>query len=184
MPVARYNVPTSAGSNVPEWIRKCATIINNHMRFYRDKGIIKLHVDNTSVGNVGTGEDDLITYDMDANTLGVDGSGIRITAWGSAPNNANNKALKLYFGATAIVDVDLTNNQVGIWKMSATVWRTGSSTQDYESQFIEFGTAAQNELAHGTATVDDSSIITIKCTGTGTDNNDIVQAGLLVEFLP
>ena len=41
------------------------------------------NIDNTAVGNVGTGTDNLISYTMPADTLNINGYFVRITAWGT-----------------------------------------------------------------------------------------------------
>lgn len=46
------------------------------------------------------------------------------------------------------------------------------------------GTASSLALEHGASTQDETQAITIKCTGQGTSDNDIVQRGLVVEFVP
>ena len=61
-----------------------------------------LNVNTTAVGNVTTGEDNLITYSLPANTLSVNGMALRIVAWGLTANNANAKTLKVYFGTVVI----------------------------------------------------------------------------------
>lgn len=150
-----------------------------HTHAYNDM----LNVDTAEVGNVGVGEDDLITYTLPANTLSAAGIGIRITAWGTGANNAATKTLKTYFGSTVVATDSLTASQVDNWKVVATVWSTGTDTQDYESEFLQSGTVSQIILEEGTAAEDDGATITIKCTGEATSDNDIVQKGLTVELL-
>lgn len=143
------------------------------------------NVNNTAVGNVGGGTDDLITYSLPATSMNSNGRGVRITAWGTTANNVNAKTLILNFGSAAILTNSLTTSVAGIWRIEAEVFRTGSNIQDYSSQLVTTGTAAVaiNDIEGGTASQTDSSAITIKCTGAGTSNNDIVQEGLLVEML-
>jgi hypothetical protein len=144
----------------------------------------RLNSNTTAVGNVTTGEDNLITYAMPAQTLSRVGAGVRITAWGTAANNANAKTLKLYFGSAAMSTQTLTVSEALTWEFNALVFRTGADAQDYKARFQQEGTTEQHDLDVGTATEDDGAAITIKCTGEGVASNDIVQEGLLVEFLP
>jgi hypothetical protein len=145
------------------------------------KGIVT-----TNVGNVGGGEDDLMTFSVAANSLHSTGIGIRITAWGTAANNANPKTVKLYFGSVAILTQALTVSQVGTWRIDATVAKTGANAQDYSAQLVQGGTTTLVDAESGTLTQTDTAAITVKCTGTVTDgggginNNDIVQEGLAV----
>src|SRR3990167_10688001 len=56
-----------------------------------------LHVNTTAVGNVGVGEDTLMTYDLPANTLLVNGDALRVIAFGDNANNAQPKGEKTLF---------------------------------------------------------------------------------------
>lgn len=146
--------------------------------------ITKANVNTTNVGNVGTGEDNLIVYNaMPANAMSANGKGVEITAWGTNANNANAKTLKLYFGAQVILTTSLTTNQAGFWRITANVIRTGSSTQDYTAQLLQGGTTTLIDVESGTSAITDTANIIIKCTGDATADNDIVQEGLLVKFL-
>lgn len=139
----------------------------------------------TAVGNVGTGEDNLQSSVIPANTLNAAGKGVRITAWGTFANNANAKTLKLLFGSATILTNALTTNVAGSWHIQALVFSTNADAQDYVAKLSTIGalSAAVNDIEVGTATQDDGASITIKCTGTGTNDNDIVQEGMIVEVL-
>lgn len=137
-------------------------------------------VRNTSaVGNVGTGEDNLMTTTLAAGYLSAAGKGIRVTAWGTKASTANAKTLRLYFGSVAILTHSLGTSAAGSWKITAEVLSTGTDAQDYNAFLI--GTDTDAEI--GTATQDDGAAIIVKCTGDATSNNDIVQEGLIVEHL-
>lgn len=140
-------------------------------------------VNNTAVGNVGGGEDDLCSVTLPASVMINASSGIRITAWGTGANNAAAKTLKLYFGSQIILTTSLTANQVDTWRATATVWRTSASNQDWESQLLQAGTASLIDVENGTATQTETNTIVVKCTGEATNNNDIVNEGLIVELL-
>jgi hypothetical protein len=145
----------------------------------------RANINTTAVGNVGAGEDNLITYDLPANALSGDGKGVEIIAWGTTANNAAAKTLKIYFGSQIILTNSLTVNLAGAWRAHCLVFRTAVDAQDYSSQLITTGAAgvALNDVEGGTATEDVGAAITIKCTGEATSNNDIVQEGLLIKFL-
>lgn len=141
-----------------------------------------LSATSTAVGNVGAGTDDLITYAMPANTLTASGRGLRIRAWGTTANNANAKTVTLNWGSQVIMTQALTTSLAGTWRIDATVLRTGSSTQDVFAELLQLSTVLdKHTLTAGTQT--ETGAITIKCTGTATTDNDIVNEGLLVEFL-
>ena len=146
-------------------------------------------VNTTAVGNVGTGEDNLITYALPANALSYTKRGVRITAWGTTANNSNTKEVKLYFGTVAIITTALTISQAGVWRITAEIFRTGLSAQDYSSQLVQGGATTLLDAEQGSLTQTETAAITIKCTGAVTDggggvnNDDIVQEGLMVEML-
>lgn len=143
-------------------------------------GVANINV--TAVGNVGVGEDDLISYTLPANALSSDGKAVRVRAWGTAANNANAKTVKLYFGATAILTTSLTVSVADSWWVEGLVIRTGSSTQDTVARLEETGSNTM-DMEVSTAAITDTATIVIKLTGEATSNNDIVNEGLLVEML-
>lgn len=139
-------------------------------------------VNSTGVGNVGTGEDDLISHSLPANSLNKNGVTVRIRAWGSAANNANLKTLRLRFGSRVALSTSLTVSQAGFWEINAIFVRTAVDNQDYHCSLIEFpGTL--HDIEQSTAGEDDGVAIIIKCTGDATANDDIRQEGLVVEVL-
>lgn len=146
-------------------------------------------VNTTAVGNIGAGEDTLITYSLPATTLYQAGKGVRITAWGTTANNSNPKTIKMYFGSTVILTTALTISQVGVWRAVAEVYSTGSSAQTYISDLNQGGATTIVDAEQGTASETDTAAIVIKCTGTVTDgggginDSDLIQKGLLVELI-
>lgn len=126
--------------------------------------------DPTAIGNVGTGEDDLIAETIPANVLNVFGGYVRITAWGTKANNADTKTLKLYFGSTAILTHALGTSAAGVWKIEAIVVRTGASTQKY----VAVMTGTDEDQESGTSAQTETAGIIVKCTGEATSNNDIL----------
>jgi hypothetical protein len=146
------------------------------------------HVNTTAVGNVGVGEDDLMTYSLPPDSLSASGKGIRVTAWGKTANNANSKACTLYFG-TSFFGPPLTTSITGAWRFTLTVFRTGPSTQDIAFNLSEvvnnsaLAAPKESQVANIASTETDTAAIVIRVTGNATANNDIVQEGMLVEFL-
>lgn len=141
----------------------------------------KLNVDLTQVGNVGAGEDDLITYSLPANTLAAAGDGLRITAWGNLANNANVKTIKFYWGATVIVNEAAVANTAHGWRIEVLLFRRASNIQECSVRYEEDNVLVIDQFVAMTET--DTAAITIKCTGTATTTNDIIQHGLSVELL-
>ncbi len=142
-----------------------------------------LYTNLTAVGNVTTGEDNLITQALPADTLNTTKQGIRIRAWGVTANNANTKTVKLYFGTVAVLTQALTASIAGSWAIEGTVYRTGSDTQDCIFTLNQGAT----DIAHAEFTAltqDEDAAITVKCTGeSNADTNDIIQEGLEISFV-
>jgi hypothetical protein len=191
--IALYTVVTSA-SGISSFVdHRNFAQIGQHARFGAVESLLggstsygavpaKASINTTAVGNVGTGEDNLMTYSLPAGALSAAGKGVRITAWGTAANNADAKTLKLHFGSVAILTVSLTTSQACTWRIEAVVFSTGTDAQDYSAQLVQGGTATLVDVEGGSLTQDDGAAITIKCTGEATSNNDVVQEGLLVTF--
>lgn len=142
---------------------------------------------NTSAaGNVGGGTDNLITRTIQTAQFRAC-KALRIVAWGTTANNANAKTVAALFGSTTLVSRALTVSQTGAWRIDALITNDGTDSQTFVASLRESaeggGGTAQIVEDQGTATENDGSTITIKCTGTATADNDIVQEGMVVEFI-
>lgn len=143
-----------------------------------------IHINTTAVGtDADTVEKDLLTYSLPANSLSANGKGVRIRAWGTTAGNANNKSIRLKFGATAtmfLVGIVMNNQN---WTFETDVWRTGAATQD------AIATGSRANISIGATftnpTEDVTGAIIIKLTGENAvaEANDIVAEGIKVEFL-
>ncbi len=139
----------------------------------------------TPVGNVGAGEDDLMTYTLPANSLSYATAGIRVTAWGTGANNINAKTVSLYVGGTLINTGALVASQANLWEAEILYFSTGANTQRYFSKLSRVSATAVDVTlrTQGTLTKTQSSDIIIKFTGTAISNDDVAQQGMIVEFL-
>jgi hypothetical protein len=149
---------------------------------------VRLNTDVADVGNVGTGEDDLMTYELPAGTLAVDGQAVQVTAWGTFATNANVKLVRAYFGATGVL-LTIGGHQPSNagWRAQFTIIRTGATAQVLVGQNIERDAAGSSFVftpAEATPAETLADAITIKMTGEATSNNDIVQQGMMVVHLP
>jgi len=144
----------------------------------------------TAVGNVGVGEDDLITYSLGAGALTAANSlgaavrlSLRVTAWGTGANNANAKTLKCYFGSTVVLTHSLPTSEAVRWRATFDVLQTGTDAQDYNALLVHNGSTTPTDVELGSATENQTNAITIKCTGEATANDDVKQEALIVEAL-
>jgi len=141
-----------------------------------------LNANITPVGNVTTGDDTLMSYTLPANAMDATGRGVRIIAWGTTANNANAKAVRLYFGATTLGAVAMTVSQANTWRYVAEVLRVDATTQTASEWFIQYGTTILHETNITAPGETLSSAVVIKVTGEGVDTDDITQSGMIVEF--
>lgn len=143
----------------------------------------KINVNTTSVGNVGAGEDNLMTYTLPSSTLSVNGDSINFRASGTIANTANAKRIRVKFGATTILDTGagvIPISRAYNWTAEGEVIRTGATTQkcnvtinvDYSTIFTFVGYSTAAETLSGT--------VVFKLTGEAVSNNDIVQETLQI----
>lgn len=144
--------------------------------------------DTTQTGNVGTGEDDLISYSLPKSTVDLDGSVLEVIAFGTTADNTNAKTIKLYLGTTEIFSTTGSGSNLRdvSWKLHCSIIKTGSATQKCATMFVSGDGAgtANSDCVYTSSSEDFSDALTIKCTGQGTSNNDIVQEGLIINLLP
>jgi len=148
-----------------------------------------LYSSSTGVGTVGTGEDVLHTYDLPAGTLTASGDGLVIDAFVFFNSNANTKTLKWYLGSQAITLNPTTtapNNQFAVVQLR--VWRQ-SATAAYLAGVVHManwigGTSATTEMLVGSTSLSPTwaNVNTIKFTGEGTSNSDIIQEATTIAF--
>jgi hypothetical protein len=143
-----------------------------------------LSVNTTSVGNVGAGEDDLITYVLAKNSLINNGDVLEIEAWGIYAANANNKTVKLIFGNQTILTTGIVAANDGSWSLKAKVIRKTETTQEIISEILSSNSSVTDSATRTAGTQILTSDITIKCTGTGVANNDIIQYALKINLTP
>jgi hypothetical protein len=148
-----------------------------------DNTVSHLTTNTTDAGNVGAGEDDLITYSVPAGTLATDGDYIEFTMTFTFAANANSKQIKVYFGSTAIYTSGARLQNDGTLTVTGRVIRTGAATQDAAIE-VSTNTVNFDDVAfYSTAAETLSGAITLKATGEGVSNNDIVQKILTVKYI-
>lgn len=142
-----------------------------------------IHTNTTTVGNVGTGEDDLMTFSVIANVLSTNGMYIKFRAAGTVANTANAKRLRVKFGATTMFDTGaggIPTSAAADWFVEGLIIRTGSATQ----KAIVWGRLGTTVFAPDYTTPAETltGAVTLKLTGEATSNNDVVQEIMIVEY--
>lgn len=137
----------------------------------------------TTATAAGTAEQVLATYSLPANALDTAGRRIRVRVAFHAAANANNKTVKLYFGASVITTATAaTNNKNGFLEMD--IVKTGASTQIVWAKG-GVDTTAVTPYVNASSTEADTAAIVIKATGTdGTDSaGDITVDDFSVQYM-
>lgn len=146
---------------------------------YTPSGVLSVQL--TPVSNVSTSETDLMTYSLPANSLNVNGKGVRITVWLTTAANANTKTSKVYFGGTVLRSRSAADNNI-LFVYQAEVYRTGAATQSANATFAN-PTDAGWSATSPTETL--SGAVIIKVTGqSATGSNDLTATMMKVEAMP
>jgi hypothetical protein len=146
----------------------------------------RLTTDNTALGNVGGGEDDLIAYTLPKNTFHNDGDILEITAYGITAANGNNKTIKLILGSTTLFSTGAVAFNNKSWCLRAEITRTGSTAQQIITTFQGDFALLTNTATFVAGAEDFTTALTIKCTGTSGSSatDDIIQKGLIIKMFP
>lgn len=151
-----------------------------------------LKVDTTTTGNIGAGEDDLISYTIPANQLGVNGAFFEFDVFGTFAANTNPKALKVKYGATTIFDTTALIFNGLDWHVHGKIIRTSATAQKAIAIFTVAGTllgATTTTSTDYTAPAETlSGTVILKCTGQDSGgvpvNDSVVQEGLVLKWYP
>lgn len=146
----------------------------------------------TTTGNVGAGEDDLISFTIPAAQLSKDKDSIEFYAFGTFAANANTAQVKLYFDGTAFFDSGSLVFNGLTWEARGIIIRTSATTQKIAGNFGVSGTllgaltTTTRYYATDNATLSGATIF--KATGQDTGgvpaDNKVVQEGLILrQFL-
>jgi hypothetical protein len=138
-----------------------------------------LYSNTTPVANVGAGEDDLMSYEIPANTFENNGDSLTIDCQYLIGGTAQ---LSLYVGATQFAVISLVDDEAGTsvrWRIT----RTGASSLIVTA----FGGVASQGYGSGAAqigSVNFANALTIKSTAQGTNDGDLTQVLMRVQYEP
>jgi hypothetical protein len=141
-----------------------------------------LSVDTSSESNSGTGQTDLISYELSANQMRNNGDVLEIEAWGVYAANANNKTITLKFGSQTILDTGAVAANDGSWKIKAKIIRTDAATQEIITEIISSNSSVADSVTRTAGTQALTSSVDIKITATGGASDDITQYSLLTNL--
>jgi len=143
-----------------------------------------IHEDFTPVSNSGTGETDLMTYSVPANTLGTDNDYLEVEAFGEFTAPTGNATVKMKFGATTIFNTSALAFTTGAWRLRARIVRGGATSQLTITSF-DGDTALVTVTAQVAAPAETlSGAVTLKCTGQSGASSEVTQEGFIVKWQP
>lgn len=144
-----------------------------------------IEVNTTAVGNVTTGEDDLITFTIPANTLNNNGDQVEFDMAGIFAATANNKRVRVYIDNTLLFDTtDLTTTTAEDWSIKGTIIKTGTGTQKCIVQWLSTEATLLSSVDYSTVAEDETAALVLKATGEATATDDILQEVLIVKWNP
>src|SRR5262245_10179311 len=145
------------------------------------------HVNTTTAGNVGGGEDTLMSKSVAANVLGEDGDTLIVIATGNTANVAANLTIRAKYAGTAI-DTRVANGigAIGNWRWLLEITRSGANVFASSSMIIQ--NAGSDTTFHRMFNVTTSYAVThtgantLEFTGESANaaNNDITQTSMRV----
>jgi hypothetical protein len=139
----------------------------------------------TEVGTVGAGTDDLRSTTLTGGSLANDQMAIRVTAWGRFAANANNKTLNFVFGGSTLALLGASAQNNTRWYVEAIVARTGATSQEIHGimHVTTGGAGVAPSLLSATGAETLANDVTVKFTGSGTSDNDVIQEGMVMELV-
>lgn len=143
---------------------------------FKDGG--SLYVNTTAVGNVGAGEDDLMSYTMPANTLFNNSDRIEVVAGGDCQST---QRVKLILGSTTLLDHTFSGGSPKDWKITASIIKSGTGALKSIANLIDGGGSNVN-TTYTAITEDPTTALVVKLTGQGTSNDDIVQELMTINY--
>ncbi len=134
--------------------------------------------DVSTIGNVGTGVDNLLSFVIQANVLANTGDYAEFDAFGEFAANANNKTLKIVYGTTTIFNTGAVAFNASNWRIHAKILYTGASAQKTIVTFWSTDATTPFLQEIFATTESNAANKTIQFTGEATSNNDITQLHL------
>ncbi len=134
--------------------------------------------DVSTIGNVGTGVDNLLSFVIQANVLANTGDYAEFDAFGEFAANANNKTLKIVYGTTTIFNTGAVAFNASNWRIHAKILYTGASAQKTIVTFWSNDATTPFLQEIFATTESNAANKTVQFTGEATSNDDITQLHL------
>lgn len=146
------------------------------------RAVSTLAVNVTQVGNVTTGEDNLMGHLLPDGLFTKNGHYIVVEGAFTTAANANTKTVKFYFGTSLIGNLSGTLNDKALI-VRCTITRISASSQVVQLETFSNDATVSN-IGVATRTENLFGPITLQFTGEGTATNDILQKSMHVRWFP
>lgn len=139
----------------------------------------------TDSSNTSTTETDLHSYTLVASLLGINGDSLEFDFCGTFAANANNKTVKIKYGATTMFDSTALAVNSGSWRVIGRIFRTGAATQRFILTASSDNATFPLKTVYGTAAETLSGTVVLKATGqSGTASSDITNTLSEIKWQP
>ena len=127
-----------------------------------------------------TVEQTMLSYTVPASAIASAGQALRVKCWGGTAASANNKTMKLYFGAQNVATPAAGTSNKG-WYLEEIVMNRTGTDQGYLGTGLVDTTAVTPIASDATETL--ASGVLVKCTGTqgAASTNEIIASGMIIE---
>lgn len=135
-----------------------------------------LKSDVSSVGNIGTGTDNLLSFGYSANSIANNGDSLTFIFTVVFANNANNKQVEATFGGVSVFLISDTYGAAGQSQAEVIVRirRTSSTTAKCTATLIGSDTLLRADCQYNEITANFAAGQTFQITGTATATDDII----------
>ena len=145
-----------------------------------------VYIDTDEKENSSSSETDLMQYQIAANLFANDGDYLELYASGIFASNANNKTLKIIFGAQTILQTDANAANGGAWQIKCIIARKSNNIQIITCEILSNNTLLQNDSIYPVTFVegieDFEQNIILRTVGLASANADIIQKIFIIKF--
>lgn len=139
----------------------------------------------TATGNVLTGEDDLISCTMPADTMANNGDVVVYEGHGTVTSNINAKRIRARIGTALLFDTGaLPVGAAFDWAITCKIWRNGATSQRASCEWTSTNATVPSLMDVTTTGADFTTNLALKFTGEAVSTADIIQNAGAASFSP
>ncbi len=175
---------SDGSAGIPQW-KNDAGVIRSAV------GVTRAHTNTVSSGNVGSGEQTIMTFTLPADSLDSDGAGVDVKAWGTWGTNSGSRNVQARFDGyelcRATVPDGTANNRS--WEINVSAIRINSTTVEIVGRAEAFANTSNTYILRQRSGFSDLSSnsfpIEIVCENAADSANDeIVVHSMTVTLIP